>query len=413
MTNKLISLKNEFEYFISDNLKNAVNDIIFIAEKLDIKLYLIGGIVRDLILNIQIKDIDITMEGNAIFFCRELEKNLDCKIISIQENLKTVKVEFEPGVIIDFASTREEVYIKKGFLPIAENFGCSLKNDVKRRDFTINTLAVSLYKKEKFSLIDYFNGYDDIINKKIKILHNDSFIDDPSRIVRAIKFQLRFGFDIEQNTNNLMYEYLNNVKKDIPFERIKNELKQYFSIKNKDVYNNIVQKKVYNLISDNPFIDFNYSDLSKIKSFFNEQNLWQIYFSLLLINSDFSNPRLSLTRTEKKTLKEAKELISNFPLDINNNVQIYNSLINKSELSPIIYYIITKDNAVLKFYENLKNIKLLITGDDLINLGIKPSPYFSKLFNIILNEKLNGRLNTKEQELSYIKNFYFNNNLQI
>ena len=396
--------QKEFESFISQDYKFAISEIAMIAELSGIKIYLIGGIVRDLILKTPVKDVDITVEGNAIEFCKNLEQKTDCKIIAVQENLRTAKVEFKSGVVIDFASTREEFYPEQGVLPVAKNFGCKLINDVKRRDFTINTLALELTGNEKFKLVDYFDGYSDIQNKKIKILHDKSFEDDASRIVRAIKFQMRLGFDIDEKTEKLMQNYLKNVNKTMPLERIKNELRQYFCISADNLYQNLTEKNVYKLISDNPIKNIDLSALEKIKQYFDFSNLWFIYIALMIVNSDFENPRLNLTANEKKILREVKELQALYPLK-DENFEIYSALIEKTELSPVIYYVITRDNAVLKFYSALKQIKVLITGKDLIDLGFIPSPYFTKLFETVLKEKLSGNLQTKREELEFVKKF--------
>ena len=397
-----INIKNEFNNFISSDYKSAINFSADISQSLGLKIYLIGGVVRDLILKNPIKDIDITVVGDAIEFSKFLEKTRQCKIISIQKNLKTAKVKFISGAVIDFASTREEYYAKPGILPIAVNFGVELEKDVKRRDFTINTIAMILSKNKKYTLIDYFNGYNDIKNKKIKILHENSFIDDPSRIIRAVKFQMRLDFEIEEKTFALMQQYLNNVDKTIPLERIKNELHQYLSIQNKKIYSNLIEYKVYKLISNNPVKNINMTAFNTIKQYCSPNNYWFIYMALLTINSDFENQRLNLTSKEKKIISEVKELLKNFPFDINDNFKIYNSFIKKSELTPIVYYVITKDKCVLKFYEKLKNIKVLTSGKDLINLGLIPSVHFKEIFNKILKEKLEGKLKTKEDEIKYI-----------
>ena len=199
-----ILLKSNFDNFLSEEYKAAILKAGEIAEIHNIPIYLIGGIVRDLIMQNPIKDIDITVQANAIEFAQILEKEADFKIISVQENLRTAKVQYSNGVEVDFASTREEYYPVGGNLPEIKNFGCDLETDVKRRDFTINTLAMALTGSQKYCLTDYFNGYEDIQNKKIKILHENSFIDDPSRIVRALKFMVRFGFEADENTMLLM-----------------------------------------------------------------------------------------------------------------------------------------------------------------------------------------------------------------
>ncbi|MBQ9792921.1 MAG: CCA tRNA nucleotidyltransferase, partial [Clostridia bacterium] len=348
-----ISIKQQFEELISVEYKSAIFSASQIAEKYNIKIYLIGGIVRDLILKNQIKDIDIAVEADAIEFANLLEKETDCEVIAIQENLRTAKVKFKNGVEIDFASTREETYTKSGVLPVAHNFGCSLEKDVKRRDFAINTLGLKLTGNDKFTLVDYFNGYKDILNKKIRILHDKSFIDDPSRIIRALKFKVRFDFEFEEQTFTLMQDYLNNVDKTMPLERIKSELKQYFSIQKKGLYNYLIETNAYKLISNNPIKEVDET------TFQNEENLWFIYFVLLLVNGEYDE-RLNLASIEKKILLEVKEMLNR--KTPNSNLEIYNEYIDKNDVSLNVYYVISKDKTVEKFLNALKQIKVLITG---------------------------------------------------
>ena len=224
-----VFLEKEFINSVSELYKNAVFDAAVLAEEMGLSIFLIGGIVRDLILGNEIKDVDIVVQGDAVTFCLSLEKKYACEILNIQENLRTAKVKFLNGAIIDFASTRQERYVESGVLPVAYNFGCDLKEDVKRRDFTINTLALNLVGSEKYFLIDCCGGYSDILNKKIRILHEKSFIDDPSRIVRALKFKVRFAFDFDSVTEDLMQSYLQNINQNMPLERIKGELKYCFN----------------------------------------------------------------------------------------------------------------------------------------------------------------------------------------
>ncbi len=402
-----IFLKDNFERMLSDEMKYAIRQTILQSEKAKINIYLIGGIVRDLILNNRIKDIDIAVEGDAVCFAEKLVQHLNCEIISAQENLRTAKVKFPSGIEIDFASTREEQYLDSGMLPVACNFGCKLEKDVKRRDFTINTLALILTGDEKFKLIDYFDGYADISNKQIKILHDKSFIDDPSRIIRALKFKKRFDFEIEQNTFSLIDEYLNNINKNMPLERIKNELRQYFSIKKQNIYGEIIKTRAYKLISDNPVQDFNYSRLLEITDYelIDEKDVWFIYICLLLVNDNYHKEKLNMTAFEIKVLDEVNELLSEKNIKLNDNERIYKLYNNKIDLSIAIFYILTGEKSVIKFLTALKQIKVLITGKDLINLGFIPSKYFSELFDKILKEKLKGKLTKKEDEIKFVQKF--------
>ena len=402
-----VYFKEYIDSQLSENRKAVIYCVAQLAEKKNINIYIIGGIVRDLILHNAIKDIDIVVESDAIDFCKSLENSLGCKIISIQENLRTAKVLFFNNIEIDFASTREEEYEKSGVLPVAYNFGCSLKKDIMRRDFTINTLAISLTGKNKYSLVDYCGGYNDILSKKIRVLHDKSFIDDPSRIIRALKFQVRFDFEIEENTNDLLKQYLDNVDYNMPLERIKSELRQYFSIEKKGLYSKIIDTKAYKLISDNPFINFdeNFFKNLDLNYLYNKDELWFVYIVLLIINSNIAYERLNMTAFEKKIIKEVQELLLLYPLNIEDKTFLYKTFNDRVDLSILIYYVMTHDEAVKYFYDVLQEIKVLITGKDLIELGFIPSPYFNELFERVLNEKLEGNLKTKKEEIDFVKQF--------
>lgn len=402
-----VFFKEDINHNLSADYLSAISSASKIAEKYDINIYLIGGIVRDLILHNEIKDIDITVEYDAIEFCKILEREISCKILLQQESLRTAKVLFDNGIEIDFASTREEKYIKSGVLPVAYNFGCSLKEDVKRRDFTINTLAISLLGENKYFLVDYYNGYQDILNKNIKVLHDKSFIDDPSRIIRALKFQVRFDFAIDEHTSTLMQEYLGNVDMTMPLERIKSELRQFFSIKKSGLYSKIISTNAYKLISDNPVLNFDEGILEELRSYclYDENDLWFVYIVLLIINSNISLDRLNMTAFEKKIIKEVRDLLILFPLNCDDKAFLYNTFNEKIDLSIVVYYAMTKDVSVKHFFDVLKQVKVLITGKDLIELGFIPSPYFNELFEKILKEKLDGNLKTKQEEIEFVKQF--------
>lgn len=402
-----ILLEKELKKSISKETQLVLEKVSVLAQNFGIDVFLIGGIVRDILLQNQISDIDIAVQGNAVEFAQYIQSHSAAKVVAFQENLKTAKVDFENNIVIDFASTREEKYSKSGVLPVAYNFGCKLENDVKRRDFTVNTLAIQLTGENKFYLVDYYNGYQDLKDKKIRILHSKSFIDDPSRIIRALKFKKRLNFEIEESTYNLMQTYLFDVDKEMPLERVKNEFKQYFSIKSDDLYSEIIETNAFRLISDNPILDINQKNFKNAKDFHLDiqDDIWFVYFILLVVNSDFAIKRLNLTGYELRVIKEVKTLISSSVNDSSSNKEIYSIFNNMLEASIFIYYLITGNEAVEKFFVALKEIKVLLTGKDLIDLGFIPSAYFNKLFDKILNEKLNGNLKTKEEEIEFVKQF--------
>ena len=222
----MLNLKEKVDKQLSENIKSIFSCCSEAARDNGYRIYLVGGVVRDLILGMEIFDVDITVEGDAVEFCRHLEKKCNCSIKQIQQDLRTAKVVFDSGIEIDFASTRKESYPKSGHMPVIEETGCALIDDVKRRDFTVNALVMSLNKADFGDVTDYVGGLEDIEQKQLKVLHDKSFIDDPTRIIRGLKFSVRLGFRLEENTLKLQNEYLqNHLSGDICWSRIKSDRK--------------------------------------------------------------------------------------------------------------------------------------------------------------------------------------------
>jgi len=160
-------------------------------------VYLVGGCVRDLLLKKKNLDIDIATEPH----CLELVKKLaggDEKRYKYHEQFGTATIELEDGLKIDFASARKEFYKKPAALPIVRP--AAIWDDLHRRDFSINAMAVSLNAGSFGKLLDFFGGRYDLKHKNIRVLHALSFIDDPTRIFRAVRFEQRLGFKIEPAT---------------------------------------------------------------------------------------------------------------------------------------------------------------------------------------------------------------------
>lgn len=395
------------------------------------KLFYIGGVVRDELLNKQSIDIDITYVGNAIEYCSKFGE-----VIQINPDFGTVRVkipssphreiaDFVPStgsghnvskelnnVIVDFASTRSETYPKKGHLPVVEKIGCSLKEDVLRRDFTINALAKSITTGE---IVDYVGGLKDLKNKKLRVLHDNSFIDDPTRIIRGLKFAMRFNFELEEHTKKLQDEYLKNINYDMSYKRIKKELIETFNAplsnitkeyKKQCTFEKFINDKIYKLVTPNdveiPSINIEEliekycldMDCHVANAPCNDEHIWLIYVGVL---KDLS--RLPLTKTEQKILDDVPQNI------LNSDFELYKTFEN-AKIETILLYAILKDQKGAKHYlDNLRNIKISINGKDLQNLGISPSPQYQEIFDEVLKAKLQNPKMTKEDELKIAKSY--------
>ena len=378
----------------------------------DKNLYYIGGVVRDEILGLPSFDIDLTYNGNAIEFAKNLP---NAEILQINEPFGTVRIKLD-GKEIDIASTRSESYPQKGHLPIVDKIGCSLKEDVLRRDFTINAMAKSTLTDE---IIDYTGGLNDIKTKTLRVLHDNSFIDDPTRILRMLKFAVRFGFELDEHTQKLQDEYLTNINYDMSYKRLKKELTETFNLNRYEAFERFVNQGIYKLVSPLEFELPKYDFSGLIERYIaplspneqgNERNVWLIYVGLL---PDISS--LPLTKEEKQIVDEFRKLeklcppLEGGPKSLisrwGNDFEIYKTFKNIPPESVIMYSTINS-KVVEKYFNELKDIEILINGNDLKNLGIEPSPKYQQCFDYILKEKISDPNLSKNDEIKLAKEFF-------
>ena len=365
------------------------------------KLFYIGGVVRDELLGRESLDVDITYVGNAIEYCSKFGE-----VVQVNPDFGTVRVAIPPHpspcttsptveasgeVTVDFASTRSESYPQKGHLPVVEKIGCSLKEDVMRRDFTINALAKSVTTGE---IVDYVGGLEDLKNKKLRVLHDESFIDDPTRIIRGLKFATRFGFELEEHTKKLQDEYLANINYDMSYKRVKKELIETFSLNSQSAFKAFIDQKIYKLVTPNdveiPKVDVE----NLVTTYLADQPsscpaaIWLVYVGIL---GDLS--RLPLTKIEQKILDDVPKEV------LKSDFELYKTFQN-ARIETVLLYAITKDETGARHYlDDLRKIKLDITGKDLQTLGIKPSPKYQEIFDEVLKVKLKNPSMVKDDEI--------------
>ena len=171
-----------------------------VAAKHGLKIWAVGGFARDFVLHKKTKDIDICVEGNTsplLVYCQKT------KGASVQKfnNFGTARVTFKDGFKLDFVCCRKEIYPKPAALPIVSK--ATIKEDLFRRDFTCNALALSLLPAEFFKIYDLYDSLKDIKNKQVSVLHKKSFEDDPTRLYRALRFAVRLNFKLSKETENL------------------------------------------------------------------------------------------------------------------------------------------------------------------------------------------------------------------
>ncbi|OGW72937.1 MAG: hypothetical protein A2484_07155, partial [Nitrospirae bacterium RIFOXYC2_FULL_44_7] len=432
--NIAVLLKEKFPAEIYSILKLAGE----IADQLGINAYLVGGSVRDLLRGKENLDIDIVVEGDGISFAKAFGRKLNAKIRT-HERFGTAKVILSPefGVQssgaglktqnsklkIDVATARTEYYESPASLPKVET--SSIKKDLYRRDFTINTLAVKLNLKDFGLLIDFFGGQRDLREKIIRVIHNLSFIEDPTRAFRAVRFSERFGFKLSKHTETLIRSALKlDLFSRLSGARLYEELLLAFSetapIKTLKRLSEFGLLKVIH-----PNLLFNDALESTLQSMF-ETLAW---FNLLFLEESPERGALYLTAL-LSTLKEeernaaierlspppriremiikgitqSKDILNKLP--VNDPAELYHVL-NGVSLEILLFSMAQskskqKQKAISQYLIELRKVKPILKGKDLQKIGVKPGPVYSKLFSELLDEKLRGRLKNKEDEERFI-----------
>ena len=372
----------------------------------NLEIFLVGGAVRDILLEIVPKELDFCINGEINEFKEFLNKNEKLKIIKVSE-FETYKILFKDK-IYDFSVTRKESYIPKGNLPKIDAFNVPIEKDLKRRDFTINSIAMNI-KNDLNVLIDPCNGINDLKNKVIKIIHNESFKDDPTRTYRALKFANRYNFKIDNSTSkNLInsVEYIKVLSK----ERIKNEIekicKELNFIKILDELKNLNILKYFfdfdplNLKANNNKIDNWLYLIYEIRKIDYKKN--NLFFSDYNFSKKFKekiNNLIFVTNLIEKNNKDFYKKITENDFNILKKIDIDNftllSLLEKKYNKKIIKLkeSILKSTAELSFSE-LKNIKSFSDFET------------SNILKDIEFQRFKGLLKSKNDEIKYLRKMF-------
>ncbi len=377
------------------------------------KLYLVGGVVRDLLLTRTNLDLDMVVEGDAIELATELARIKVGKVTSHRAfNTATIKWEHWS---VDLATARSETYDKPGALPKIKPD--SIAVDLFRRDFTINAMAVRLAPSQYGRLIDIYGGRVDLQNKLIRILHDKSFIDDATRIWRAVRYEHRLGFHLEPFTRRLLkrdIDYLDTISGD----RIRHELE--LALK-EDKPEKVLRRadelgvlaKLHPPLKADKWLAEKFKQARR--STRPEPAPWGLYLALLVyrLTDKELEQTISYLRLPKQLaegLKDTIELKENLPLLDNRKLKpsrIYNVLQSYSSLA-ITANMLAVDSPVVRehielYLNKLRYIKSALTGEDLLKMGMPAGPRLKEILQLLLEARLDGKLATRKDEEELVK----------
>jgi len=407
---------------LPESLINLLEEFGHIADMLGYNAYLVGGLVRDVFLKYKNLDVDIVIEGDGIKFAQEFARNHDVRVRS-HRKFGTAVLIFPGGFKVDVATARIEYYESPGAPPIVET--SSLKLDLYRRDFTINTLAIKLNKKHYGTLIDYFGAQKDIKEKVLRVLHNLSFVEDPTRMLRAVRFEQRFGFKIGKLTLALLKNAAKmNWAETLASHRIFLELK--LILKEQDpssMIRRMNKLKLLKFIFPDIKLTENIQDLleeiKKVIAWYNLLYLeepfepWKLYWYGLTSQLDakaFKKLTRDMGINSKMELqpKTGDRLLNSLFKFDGTNYQLY-TLLRPYDTETLLYLMARAKTEKMRrlisfFFTKLKGEKALVDGKELLQMGLKSGPVFREVFDNLLEARLNNLTKTRDDEIRFVKN---------
>ena len=401
------------------------------ADALDLKIYAVGGFVRDILLARENLDVDVTVEGNGILLAETFAARFGCRVKS-HRKFGTATILFPDGRKVDVASTRLEYYDSPGVLPTVER--SSLKMDLFRRDFTVNTLAISLSRAEFGKLTDFFGARHDLKEKTLRVLHNLSFVEDPTRVFRGIRFEQRLGFKLSSHTENLIRNSIKmNFLEKLGGRRLFAELVHIFAEREPQhavarmaelgvirfIHSSMkVTPEILELFSESAQV-ITWYELLYLKEHFEN---WVVYLLALCATLDQDQFVETCVRLETgarfidkyaesrtagiKALEQIRKSVAGrgralLPSEVC-------TLLRPLPLEVLLHLMARADETVRRqlsiYLTNLARVTTEIDGNYLKTLGLKPGPLFHSILEKVRDARIDGLVGSLEEELQMARN---------
>ncbi len=409
--------------------EKELREILFIAQEIAGKrkefLYFAGGVVRDYLLKTlykkkipKAKDLDLVLQGNLEDFLKEFLKKVKGKIL-FKSQFLTYKVKLNldgKEFLIDFVTARKEIYEDTAKLP--KVFPSEFKDDILRRDFTINSMVIGLSSPYKGILIDMTGGMEDLKEGLIKPLYVNSFVDDPTRIFRGIRYKVRFDFRFSEEFFSALDRcFEKSALGKLSGTRVANELKLFLSKEPEEKLKKLLEVALElnileraGLKSEKKILTSVPELLKELKEELNEKER-EKFFLLGFANPNFldSAYRVGFSETEVEKFKKYKETLKTYIKDWKNlslweKIKIFEKIPTSYLLILSLYFPKIKKEAV-KFFKKYKKIKPELTGEELKQFGIKEGRKIGELLELLRKEKIEGKIKTLEEEKNLLSRF--------
>ncbi len=371
--------------------------------------YLVGGFARDLLLQKPVNDLDVIVEGNAIQLGDELVRKYGGKLTAHQKFFTAIwhlpSDTSDTSDTLDLITARVESYKQAGALPTVKP--AAIEDDIARRDFTINAMAICLDAEHFGDLIDLLGGQNDLAQGLIRVLHPRSFVDDPTRIFRAVRYEQRYGFTIEPDTLELIDQEAIEALSKLSGERIRHEFDLIFEEDNAaamlfrlkelgilDVFNLPEFNGDYaSLLNSKPPDEFDISADRVLLGYL----LWLMDTSKDLIHS--LSRRFDFTLELTAGLLSIIQLKKDLPLFKDAKPSAWTFLLERHPfISIYVLWLVTNESALKDFLVKWQYIKANITGDDLKLRNIPTGPRYKEILSKLRAAWLDGEVKNENEE---------------
>lgn len=406
------NLAKEMKAQLPSQAYSLLEDIRKTATKATVNVYLIGGIVRDIFLKRPNDDVDIVVEGDGIQFAKQLQTDYGGEVV-VHESFGTATWDHPEGFSIDVTTSRLEYYDRPASLPNVET--STLAEDLQRRDFTINAMAICLTGDQFGKLVDPYRGQQDLIDKKIKILHNLSFVEDPTRVLRAVRFETRFDFLMDKQTEQLALHSIEQVV-DLSAQRIVEDMKRIF----KEKYPLKAIERLFDLQFWQQFqipeavketVLQQAEKLEKLHhTYLDDRPTWFEYFLLAFYEAKQLREanKFALTKKELKLLQELTTISEIKDIEkLTDNAAIhlaFKPLGDRAILFYVSTHTLANEKEMMTYIEKRQHLKAYLTGADLIEAGFTPGERFSEILLQLEVAVLNDEVQSKSDALAWLEN---------
>ena len=376
-------------------------------------VYVVGGVVRDLVIGREPGDIDISVEGDAAGFATMLASRIGATD-PVESQFLTFKIDtsdvFETFATIDIVTSRSETYSESASLPEIE--ASSIEADLLRRDFTVNSMGISLSGETWGALVDPSNGFADIMRKRIKVHHDGSFLHDPTRIFRAIRYTSRLGFSLDLRTQQLIEKSIGAID-NLSGDRIRREFELILTEPGfVEMLKSAEELDILGAISPGLRIGAkNFQVLESLTE--NDQTPNDIQDLLALITFGLSSDEAAQVVTRfDGPLDWGEPIIGNAELAKHVTVLDRDDL-QPSEVAELLRGVpvasirayqqigppLSRQKWLKNYLDTIRFVVQEINGDDLLEIGIPQGPIIGEIMDIVRIAKLDGKVASKQEEL--------------